>query len=158
MSLIPLTQSTMHLRFDDETGAVLMCTGNQLGDYTVVGPYVQDARIRDGHGRMVDITIDNALKVTQRSGLPFFFTDAAIADDNYFNLGTAPRDCTFAALYVETNDAIVSFDGGDTEHAYVDVGAGFVVLPGLAIPAGSVISGKNAAAGQNYTNLRVMVW
>ena len=136
-----------HLRPDKESGRMLVMKG-RLGpgdeDYEAIGPVIQDVQ-------------QYALPAWY--GLPQYWADAAAnADDSYFDMGTAVKDCTSASLYVETNDAIVSFDGGTTDHFFVDVDAGQIVITGLNIPKGSVISGKNAVATADYTNLRVSIW
>lgn len=151
---------TAHRTIDAESGVLMVVKGDiASGDYEVVGPLIQPVFIlgRDGHEAVV--TANGDLRVLQASGLPQFWTDAAAEeDDTYYDLGTTGRRCTFCALYVETNDAIVSFDGGVTEHFFVDKDAGLFVLQGLDIPAGSTISGKNAVAGADYDYLRVAVW
>ena len=92
-------------------------------------------------------------------GLPEYGVDAAAEiDDSYATVVTATKKCTHAAVYVETNDAIISFDGGTTDHFFLDVDAGLVVLSGLKIPEGAVVQGKNAVVASDYTMLRVAIW
>ena len=154
-----LPNKQYHVRLDTDTGQYMVCAGSAVGDYTVIGPLVKSAIIQDEAGNQADVSADGGLHVIERGGLPFFWTDAAAnADDSYYDLGVVPRDCTYASLYVETNDAIVSFNGGLTDHHFVDVDAGQFFLAGLDIPAGSTISGKNAVAAADYDNLRVAVW
>lgn len=92
-------------------------------------------------------------------GLPEYGVDAAAnANDTYATVVTATKKCTHASVYVESEDAIISFDGGTTDHFFLDVGAGQVLLSGLKIPVGAVIEGKNAVIGADYTNLRIAIW
>ncbi len=54
-------------------------------------------------------------------------------------------------------DAVVSFDGGTTDFLYVKANREYEP-PGLSIAASANVQGKNAVAGSNYTNLRIVVW
>jgi hypothetical protein len=145
---------------DEETGELVFVYGDvAAGKYVVKGPVVQHAIPRDRDGHEVKVTEAGRLHVIYASGLPEFETDAAAnGDDTYFDLLTVSKDCTACSVYVETNDAIVSFNGGEGDHFFVDVSAGQIVLTGLDIPKGSIISGKNAVAASDYTNLRVACW
>lgn len=92
-------------------------------------------------------------------GLPEYGVDvAANADDTYASVVVVTKQCTHVALYVESEDAIISFDGGVTDHFFLDVGAGLIVLDGLDIPADADIQGKNAVVAADYTNLRIAAW
>jgi hypothetical protein len=155
-----------HVRLDEETGRQVVCVGNMEdgGPYTVLGHLAGDVLIRGTEGDEAEVTKGGSLRIIQHEipdwyGLPQYMVDAAAnGDDSYYDLGVAIKDCASASLYVETNDAIVSFDGGTTDHFFLDVGAGQVLLTGLDIPAGSTISGKNAVVASDYTNLRIAIW
>jgi len=85
-------------------------------------------------------------------------TDVAGADAYASVIASTTRECQNIMLEVATKDAIVSLDGGTTGHIYVVAGAAPIVLNGVSIPKGADIQGKNAAAGQNYANLRIHIW
>lgn len=145
---------------DAESGELLVVKGAVAsGNYEIVGSLIQSVFIRGREGHEAKVSSAGELRIRQATGLPFYMIDAAAnADDSYFDLGTAPRACSFCSIYVETNDAIISFNGGVTDHFFLDKDAGQVLLQGLDIPAGATISGKNAVAAADYTNLRIAVW
>jgi len=90
-------------------------------------------------------------------GLPTFGVDAAGADA-YATVVTAPaRECNYALVSVSTKGAIVSFDGGTTDHIAIPADTTWL-FQGLAIASAAVVQGKNMDAGQNYANLRISVW
>jgi len=93
------------------------------------------------------------------SGLPVAFQTDAEGADAYATVVTAPdRVCHYARIQLDAgHDAIVSLDGGTTDHLFVKANSQ-EALAGLTIGPGASIQGKNAAAGDNYTNLRVTVW
>lgn len=162
MALTPIGKT--HIRMDAD-GRLLVCTGSSIGpSYTVVGALTQNAILQDQQGDLVNVSVDGALSIQSTEapdwyGLPQYAVDAAAnADDSYFDMMQTTKVCTSCSMYVETNDAIVSFDGGTTDHFFVDVGAGQIFITGLDIPIGATISGKNAVAAADYTNLRVSVW
>lgn len=137
-----------HIRPDELTGEQLVIAGNLNDNYVTGEQLVRTTEDIPGH-----------------SGLPQMFLDAAAnADDTYFLMGTADRDCTHAMLSVDTKDAIVSFDGGATDHVFVRQYATtndpqpLIVMPGLHIPKGAKIAGKNAVAANDYVSLRVVIW
>lgn len=108
-------------------------------------------------GRMCTGEAGAALVCTG-TGLPIYAVDAAAeTDDSYATLITTTRECHNMLAQVETNDAIVSFDGGTTDHLYLTAGTVYH-LSGLVIPNGAVIQGKNGVAESDYDNLRIMVW
>lgn len=152
------------VKYDETTRQVVLCRGSAIGDFTVLGPVSQNAVICDLNGNEADVTQSGSIYVAQKEipeifGLPQYATDAAAeADDTYYDLMVATKACMSCSVYVETCDAIISFDGGTTDHFFVDVDAGQILLTGLNIPVGSVISGKNAVATEDYTNLRVTIW
>lgn len=104
----------------------------------------------------IDAKIDELLAEIG-TGLPVYGVDA-VGEDTYADAVVAPaRVCHHVLIRVSTHPAIVSFDGGTTDHLYI--GAGEVVaMDGLAIPASAHIAGKNAMPGSNYADLRVTVW
>jgi hypothetical protein len=91
------------------------------------------------------------------SGLPAFGTDAAGQDAHQKVLDCPSRATHHLIAFAETNAAILSLNGGTTDHVYVPAGGG-VALDGLAIPASAEVHAKNAVGGSNFVNLRVMVW
>ena len=98
-----------------------------------------------------------ALLAIASAGLPTHGTDATGAN-TYAAVVTAPdRECHYLHVAVADNGAIVSLDGGVTDHFAIPANTERL-FPGLTIPAGAGIQGKNLAAGSNYTNLHVSVW
>ena len=91
------------------------------------------------------------------SGLPTLGMDATGQDAHAKVLDCPARVTHHLMAFAETNGAVLSLDGGTTDHVYVPAGGG-VALDGLAIPAEAEVHAKNAAAGSNYANLRVLVW
>ena len=83
--------------------------------------------------------------------------DAAGAD-TYTTLVTPTDDKEHLYLSLQGSyDAIVSIDGGVTDHFYIPAGT-TVYLDALLIKAGVAIQGKNATAGSNYTKLAASIW
>uniref|UniRef100_A0A6H1ZHI0 Tail protein n=1 Tax=viral metagenome TaxID=1070528 RepID=A0A6H1ZHI0_9ZZZZ len=90
-------------------------------------------------------------------GLPTAGTDDEGAE-TYADVVTAPgRMCRNIHISVENNGAIVSCDGGTTDHFYIPANTERA-FTGLNISAAAVIQGKNLSAESNYTNLRISVW
>ncbi len=91
------------------------------------------------------------------SGLPTQGTDAT-GEDTYATVVTAPGRVThYASIYCVTQDAIVSFDGGTTDHLTIAAGVQHL-FSGLEIPAGAVIQAKNKTGGANYASMFIAVW
>ena len=89
---------------------------------------------------------------------PEYGADAA-GENTYANvIAATKRQCTNLMVACATQDAIVSLDGGTTDHIYVVAGAQPLTLNGIVIPKGAAIQGKNAASGSNYANLNVTIW
>ena len=96
--------------------------------------------------------------MSMKPTLPEKGIDAA-GENTYADvIAATARECSNISVSVSTEDAIVSLDGGTTEHIYVAADAAPFVLANVNIPAGSQIQGKNAGAGSNYANLIVHVW
>ena len=112
----------------------------------------------DRRNVQVDPT-SGSLVVVPSSGLPAYGLDAAAeTDDSYATVVTAPaRECHYLHVAVQSYGAIISLDGGTTEHFRIPANTerGFA---GLTIPPSAVIKGKNAVAGEDYTNLAISVW
>lgn len=98
-----------------------------------------------------------ALEALIPAGLPVYGVDATGADTYAKVLDAPARTCHCAHVTVGDNGAVVSFDGGTTDHVAVPADTS-VVFEGLAITASAEVHGKNLTAGSNYTNLRVSVW
>lgn len=98
-----------------------------------------------------------AIEVVQASGIPTYGKDATGADAHATVLTSPNRECHHLHASVQTKDAIVSLDGGTTDHLWIPIGAS-VLFSGLKIPPGSVIQGKNGVGAQNYANLAISVW
>jgi hypothetical protein len=113
--------------------------------------------ICDHRGQRAEL-VDGHVKVVSASGLPLHGYDASTAADTWQTIMAVNRECHYAYLIVQTNDAIVSFDGGASEHMYLTKTIPVGPLEGLKIPAGATIVARNATAGQNYTLLHVFVW
>lgn len=89
--------------------------------------------------------------------LPEYGTDAAGENTYATVINGIARECNSLSVYCATHPAIISLDGGTTEHLYVNAGEQFV-FHGLVIPKGAVIKAKNATSGSNYATLSVAVW
>lgn len=93
-------------------------------------------------------------------GFPVMGTDAAAnADDTYAEVIAAAslpgmRRCIQGTAMVATNDAILSFDGGTTDHIPVKAGEQVHFGP-CQIDS---VHGKNAVAASDYTALFVAIW
>jgi hypothetical protein len=128
----------------------------QVGDVEIGAVEIKDHTNDDRARVEADAA---ALRVVPGSGLPAEFqTDAAGADAYATVLTTPNRVCHYLIFQLDPgNDAILSLDGGTTDHFFVTANQ-IYALDGLNIPAGSVIQAKNAVGGSNYTNLRISVW
>lgn len=85
-------------------------------------------------------------------------TEDVAGADTYTTLLTPAADATHIMVSLGgSSDAIISLDGGTTEH-FVVVANSQVVLDGVSISSGVAIQGKNKTGGANYANLNVSVW
>lgn len=89
---------------------------------------------------------------------PEYGTDAAGENAYADVIAATAREHTNLSVHCATQDAIVSLDGGTTDHIYVVAAAAPLCLSGICIPKGAAIQGKNAGAGANYATLSVTVW
>jgi len=96
--------------------------------------------------------------MSMKPSLPEYGTDATGADTYATVINGITRECHNLSAVCDTQDAIISLDGGTTDHLFVDASQGQLVFQGLVIPKAAVIQGKNASAGNNYANLRITVW
>lgn len=81
----------------------------------------------------------------------------ATGTDGYTEvISVAPgnRQYTHLYLYCETKDAIISLDGGLSDHIYLRAGTHFP-WPDISF---TTVHAKNAATGQNFANLTVHAW
>ncbi len=98
-----------------------------------------------------------AMQAALESGLPASAEDAT-GHDAYSSIVSAPaRTCHYLHVAVGDNGAVVSLDGGTTDHFYIPANVERM-FPGLSIPSGADIQAKNLSTGSNYSNLRVSVW
>jgi len=98
-----------------------------------------------------------ALQDIAASGLPTHGSDTTGAN-TYAAVVTAPdRECHYLHVAVADNGAIISLDGGVTDHFAIPANTERL-FPGLVIPAGAGIQGKNLVTSSNYTNLHISVW
>ncbi|HET6441840.1 MAG TPA: hypothetical protein VM431_11965 [Phycisphaerae bacterium] len=96
-------------------------------------------------------------KIVPSSGLPVYGVDATGADA-YATVATSPaRVCHYLHVSVADNGAVVSLDGGTTDHFAMPPNTERL-FEGLATTSAVAIQGKNLSAGNNYTNLRISVW
>lgn len=98
-----------------------------------------------------------ARRVCPASGLPTYGGDVVGADAHAKVLDAPARETHYAHVSVGANGAIVSFDGGTTDHVALPADTTWL-LEGLVIPASAEIHAKNLSAGNNYADLRVSVW
>ena len=148
-----------HIRLD-QYGRRIVCVGAMPDQYEVVGYLTENTVLAGPDGNEVSVSDDGALNCRWVAGhKPVYSLDAAAnADDTYYDLLTAPFDYSHIAISVATYPALVSLDGGSTDHIVIMAGAALEVFPGIPGKAGDVISGKNLAATFDYTNLRIMIW
>jgi hypothetical protein len=91
------------------------------------------------------------------SGLPAYGTDAT-GQDAYAKILDAPaRECHYCHVSVGTYGAILSFDGGTTDHLAIPASAERL-FAGLVIVSGADVMAKNLVPGSNYTSLNISVW
>jgi hypothetical protein len=101
-----------------------------------------------------ELVVENVLG---GKGLPTYGVDDTGANA-YATVVTGPaRTCSYAHISVGANGAIVSFDGGTTDHIAIPANTTWL-LEGLLIAASAAIQGKNLVAGSNYADLRISVW
>lgn len=102
--------------------------------------------------------IKTAAEAAAGLGLPTLGQDAT-GQDTYATViaATPARVCRRLVAQCATKAAILSLDGGTTEHLRVEPGVP-LRIDGLSIPAEAVIQAKNAGAGENYTALSISVW
>lgn len=83
----------------------------------------------------------------------------AAGSDTYTTIVT-PSVYDYNHMYVSvqgTNDAIISMDGGVTDHFYIPAGT-VILFDSLKMDDGVAIQAKNASAGSNYTSLAITIW
>lgn len=156
MALIPMCRGSTFIAYDNETYEHLVCTGDPIGDYTVLGPLRAGASLSSRSGNCADVSADGALKCADYGGIPISGYDAAGAD-TYTTIVTAPRPCRYLHVYVATQAAIVSINGGDTAAFTIALGTSHL-FSGLDIPTGAIVQAKNETAGQNYATLFISIW
>ena len=90
-------------------------------------------------------------------GLPVHGTDAEGADTYVELIAAAPgnREYRHLIAIASTFPAMLSLDGGVTDHVWVPAGGG-VCLDDVQITKS--VQGKNGGAGNKYSALHVMVW
>lgn len=79
-------------------------------------------------------------------------------ENSYTKVMDAPSYlCTNLMAYCVTQGAVISFDGGKTDHIVVPA-TKVIVLQNLLISPLAVIMAKNFTADSNYTLLSVSLW
>ena len=105
-----------------------------------------------------DVTNAGTFAVQQTAGAPQAYGIDATGADTYATIVTASAARTRILITLQgANDAIVSVDGGTTDHIYIPAGS-VISLDNLAIANGVAVQAKNASAGNNYSNLSVTIW
>ena len=109
----------------------------------------------------VDVEMDDTgrpvFEAAVASGLPTYGS-RAVGSDGYVKVLDAPaRQCHVLHAAVENNGAIISLDGGVTDHFAIPPNTERL-FPALTIASGAAVHAKNLASGANYTNLRISVW
>jgi len=140
---------------DRETGEYWLAQGSD-DDWKTIAPLTQGALIQDSRGNRTDVSEDGALKAGDWADQPPLMGTDATGADTYATVLIAPRQCRYMAVTVATNPAIISLNGGATDH--LALAAGNSVFSGLDIPAASTIQAKNQNAGNNYTLLAISIW
>jgi sporulation protein YlmC with PRC-barrel domain len=81
-----------------------------------------------------------------------------VGADTYTTIITAGLAATHIYISCEgAYDAIVSVNSGTTDHFRIPANSAHV-FDNVTIAAAATVQGKNATAGQNYTNLTVTIW
>lgn len=84
-------------------------------------------------------------------------TETTATNDNYATILTLTAAANHLRVSLQgSNDAILSLDGGTTEHMVIVAGA-IEVLP-VYLANGTVIKAKNKTAGSNFSKLNINVW
>ena len=105
-----------------------------------------------------DVTNAGTFAVQQTAGAPQAYGIDTTGADTYATIVTASAARTRILITLQgANDAIVSVDGGTTDHIYIPAGS-VISLDNLAIANGVAVQAKNASAGNNYSNLSVTIW
>lgn len=151
----PLVNS--ETRIDRETGMTWLVQQGQgsRSDLRWICPQKTAVVVMDVGGSFADVTAKGALQVSETGGLPIYGLEAEGAAA-YEEVLVSHRWCSHLFVSVEAGDAILSLDGGMTDHFRVSAAVA-LTLSGLDIPAGVAIKAKNATA-VNYDSLAVSVW
>jgi hypothetical protein len=89
---------------------------------------------------------------------PQAYAISATGQDTYTTIITASGLKTNMFVSIGgANPAIISIDGGNTDHFYIPANSAHV-FSNILITNGTVIKAKNATAGQSYTNLSITLW
>lgn len=152
----PLLPEAMRLVYDDTTRELLIQTGSDItGNTTLIGPPRIAACLGRGEND-VAVSEDGALKVADWGSRPISGVDAA-GENTYALVVVAGKPCRYLHATCITQNATISIDGGNTDAFVIPAGTA-ATFPGLDIPAGARIMGRNTAAGSNYANLFVSIW
>lgn len=82
----------------------------------------------------------------------------AVGADAYTTVVTAGADRKHITISLQgSNDAIVSLDSGTTNHYYIPANS-IHTFDDVRIDNSATVQGKNASAGNNYTNLAITIW
>jgi len=138
MSLILIPKGLDFLGYDEETRDLLLCRGDPSGDYQVLGP------LRIGNIPYRELPDYGGL------------TTAETVDDAHLTVVVPRHDSSFCHISCQTQDAIVSFNGGEADHFYITAGEDHL-LQGLDLRAGVPIQAKNATAGSDCA-IQITVW
>lgn len=114
----------------------------------------------DGDATVLQQDINGRLLVnTEAQGnLPQAHGIDAVGANAYVTVVTAGADRHHIAISLQgSNDAIVSLDGGTTEHFYIPANTTWV-FDDVLIANSVNVQGKNAAGGLNYTNLSITIY
>jgi len=114
----------------------------------------------DGDAVINQYDVNGNLKVTSESAgnAPQAYGVDAAGADTYTTVVTASADRHNMHVSLKgSNDAIISIDSGTTDHYYIVAGS-TQVFDDILISNTATVQGKNASAGNNYTNLTITIW
>lgn len=78
--------------------------------------------------------------------------------DAYATVKTPTADASHIEISLSgSNDAIISLDGGVTDHIYIQA-MSIHTLDNVQITSGVAIQAKNAIGGSNYSGLNISIW
>jgi len=137
-------------------GSTVLSTGdNVVGRFKIVG--VDGTNVATVVGGLLQVGIADVVAGMDATVPQAYGVDAAGADA-YTTIVTVAGGAKYHMSYSVQGayDAVISLDG-TTDHFYVPANSAGV-FDDVVIANGATVQGKNAGAGENYTNLAITIW